>query len=382
MAHQTLKWDIGELSKAMANAIFQRANGRFLKQHGDAVKFNGFWRDGDKQNVCAWLNKATWYDAKTGEGGSCKDFARVAFNMTLPEFMAHYGTRLSPVEPPQHKTTTANALAVGDVNRTWHLLCERDASRQDHAATWLEHERGFINPRSSIGSGFANLYREDLELFAHEQHHFIKKRLTLGHNLIVPLRSSHSAKVENLFFRALDTAVSKEQKSRLLNGQGGWSNTEKSPRAFGFPHLIHDFPKLVLCEGMADHFATECLLECDDNYLSIGAANASALHNWALWLCTTKYKGSVTILYQLDRDSSGKISTLGIGQSKAVQALKMLLQNKISASLFRWPNFLKRIDASFNHQLNDVADVCKIHGTKAISDQFMTTLNEVENGIR
>lgn len=376
MAHQTAKWDVGELSNAMANAIFQRANNRFLRRHGDTVKFNGFWRDGDKQNVCAWLHKATWYDAKTGEGGSCKDFARVAFNMTLPEFMEHYGTRLSPVGPSQHRATSANALAVGDVNKIWHSLCERDANRQDHVALWLEHERGFINPRTLIGSGFANLYKEDLELFASHQRCLIEQRLSLGQNLIVPLRSAHSTKVENLFFRALDP-VSKECKSRLLNGQGGWGNSEQSPRAFGFPHLIHDFPKLILCEGMADYFATECLLGCDDNYLSIGAANASALNNWARWLCTTSYKGSVTILYQLDKDPSGRFSSLGIGQSKAAQTLKTLLENKVSASLFRWPNFLKHVDPSSQHQPSDIADACKSYGTKAISDQFMATLLEV-----
>lgn len=370
------KWSISDFALAMENGMRSQANQKYIKASNDKLMFNGFWRNGDKSNVCIWLKKATWADAKTGDGGSCKDFARVAFNMTLPEFMEHYGTRLNPVRPSP-KTIIANALAVGDVNKIWHYLCERDANRKDSAALWLEHERGFIDPRASIGSGFANLFREDLKLFAKDHRHLIEQRLSLGPNLIIPLRSGLSSRVENLFFRALNP-VSKEHKSRLLTGQGGWSNAEKSPRAFGFPHLVHDFPKLILCEGMADYFAVECLLGCGANYLALGVANASALNNWALWLCNTRYKGSVTILYQLDRDSSGKISTLAIGQSKASQALKTLLQNKISASLFRWPHFLKHIGAPFEHQINDIADVCKIYGSKTISEQFMTTLSEVD----
>ena len=118
MAYGETKWDITDLSQAMANAIFQEANKRFLRQTGDMVRFNGFWREGDKQNVCAWLNKATWHDAKTGEGGGCKEFARVAFNMSLPEFMQHYCNQWqNRVAPPSSKTIAltnenAHALAV------------------------------------------------------------------------------------------------------------------------------------------------------------------------------------------------------------------------------------------------------------------------------
>jgi hypothetical protein len=381
MAYGAEKWTVDDLSQAMANAIFQQAHRRFLRQDGDTVRFNGFWRDGDKQNVCAWLNRATWHDAKTGEGGGCKEFAKVAFNITLPEFMNRFGnqrqnkistTSFLP-KPISLTTKSANALAVEYVDKIWKDICVRVQNRHDHASEWLEQKRGMSSPRSFIGSGFASLGKRDIALFDIQHQGFIKHQLSLGAQLIAPIRSVHSSKVQNLFFRAL-TPASKNEKSRLLPHTGGWSDKDGSPRAFGFPHLIHDFPKLILCEGMADYFATECLLGSDEDFLAIGAANASALINWSTWLSTSKYKGSVIILYQLDSDQFGKISSQAIGQKKATEVLHILLRNKIHASLFKWAFFLRYIKAST--QPNDIADICKIFGSKSISSQFVTTLKE------
>ena len=158
------KWNIDELCQAMDNAISQCANSRYLRRSGNTVKFNGFWRDGDKQNVCAWLDKATWHDAKTGEGGGCKEFAKVAFNLSLPEFMERY----AGFKPKVYKTAVPAdkpvRLITHDVHQIWQELCARDQKRADLASHWLEEERGIKTPRSFIGSGFANLYEEDLEL--------------------------------------------------------------------------------------------------------------------------------------------------------------------------------------------------------------------------
>lgn len=279
MAYGEPKWNVMDLSHAMANAIFQRANGRFLRQRDDIVRFNGFWRNGDKQNVCAWLDKATWHDAKTGDGGGCKEFAKVAFNMSLSEFMQQYGQKIAQENQKHFKTTlSANALAVGYVDSIWKQLCTRDQHRHDHVGQWLEQKRGLTQPRSFIGSGFTNLYDEDVNLFASEHHGLIRQRLSLGPNLVAPLRGVHSDTVLNLLFRAI-APIAKDQKSRLLTGAGGFGDSE-NPRGFGFPHLIKDFPNLVLCEGMADYFAAELLLDANKEYLPIGAPHADGIVNW------------------------------------------------------------------------------------------------------
>jgi len=372
MSSKKAQWELNDFSQAMANAIFQNAHHRYLKQNGDMLKFNGFWRNGDKQNICAWLNKATWHDAKTGEGGGCKEFAKVAFNQTLPEFMERFGRTISI--KTFKKTTPAKAFVIKPIDEIWSQLFEKSNNRSSQAEQWLEKNRGFDSPRKFIGSGFASLEKDDVALFHPQHHNFIKHRLSLGPQIIAPIRNVFSNKPQNLFFRTISD-VNKSDKSRLLPHSGGWSEQDGSLRAFGFPQLIQDFSKLILCEGMADYFAIECLLGCDENFLAIGASNAAALNNWATWFSTVKYKGNVIILYQLDADQFGKISTHGVGQLNATKALKILLQNKVSASLFKWANFLRRIK-THEHRPSDIADVCKIYGTKSISDQFITTLNE------
>jgi hypothetical protein len=358
MAHGEIKWNVTDLSQAMANAIFQCANGRFLRQKGDIVRFNGFWRDGDKQNVCAWLDKATWHDAKTGDGGGCKEFARVAFNLSLPEFMQQYGHQRTTKSTPHvvNKTLSANALAVGYIDSVWNQLCARDQFRHDRAGQWLEEQRGILHPRSIIGSGFANLYDEDMDLFGRCHHELIRQRLSLGPNLVAPIRDARSNTVQNFLFRSM-AAVGKDQKSRLLTGAGGFGDSE-NPRGFGFPRLINDFPHLILCEGMADYFATEFLLDDNEEHLPLGAVNADGLIKWAQWLSKNNYNGMITIIFHLDTDKDGAISTKEIGPQKAIQAGRLLTQNKKTVQIFPWHLYLTRT-TSTPHKVKDLADSLK-----------------------
>ncbi len=374
------KWNIDELCQAMDNAISQCANNRYLRRSGTTIKFNGFWRDGDKQNVCAWLDKATWHDAKTGEGGGCKEFAKVAFNLSLPEFMERYAgfkPKIYKTTIPAHKPAR---LTTHDVHQIWQELCARDQERSDRASHWLEEERGIKTPRFLIGSGFANLYEEDIELFNHNHHSLIKSRLSLGPNLIAPLRGVSSDKVRNLFFRATHL-VPKDQKSRLLTGMGGFGDADNELRGFGFPHLMHDFPSLVLCEGMADYFSAEYLLDDDKEHLPIGAANADSLTKWALWLTSSKYKGRVTIIFHLDTDKNDQISIKEIGPAKAVQAARILYEHKISTQIFPWHYFLTNITKA-PHKIRDLADSLKYEecGIECLRQIFIKSITTKEIG--
>ncbi len=343
----------------MVNAIYQHAHNRFIRKDGDTIKFNGFWRNGNKQNVCIWLNKASWHDAKTGEGGGCKEFARVVFNMTLKEFMEFYGNQqLQPKNAIQIKSEkktlkSANALAVDYVDQVWKKICTRDQKRHDYASDWLKNERRITNPRALIGSGFANLYQEDIEIFDTIHHSAVKQRVSLGPNLIAPVRGTKSDKVENLFFRSLNQ-VDKEQKSRLLSGVGGWTSEDQSPRAFGFPSLIHEFPKLVICEGLVDYFAAEQLLDCDRRFLPIGAASASALPKWAHWLAENNFKGCVIIIFHIDIDQNGNLSDIGIGQDNAIKCANQLREASIRVQLFPWLKFMKHLNEFI--KIRDLAD--------------------------
>lgn len=273
---QKSEWVSSDFSYAMLNAIESSTNVRKLDRTANKISFNGFWRNGRRLNVCAWLDEASWYDAKTGDKGRCQEFASVAFNMNLPQFMLKFGKRENML---LEEIDIAAALAgkhleraeptiklTKSVDKIWQELCRRDRSRPDQAAEWLTNERGFEAPRAWIGSGFTNLGADDIELFEPIHHSLIKHRLSLGPQLVAPIRGVHSGEVKNLFFRAMDD-VDKGEKSRLLTGAGGWQEPDATPRAFGFPHLIKDFPNIALCEGMADYFAAELLLGSDEKWL-------------------------------------------------------------------------------------------------------------------
>jgi len=373
---KTAKWITSDFSSALKNAVLSNADNNSIQIKSDRVLFNGFWRGGDSQNVCLWLDKATWHDAKTGDGGGCKDFAKVAFNMSLPEFMQRFGTITAQINVPISRKDAFDGpqKLTKAVDEIWLGLQKNDLNRPDLAADWLRNKRGFASPRQLIGSGFTNLGMEDLKLFEPQHHKLIQKRLLIGPQIIAPLRGVHSEQVKNLFFRSIADCP-KEEKSRLLTGAGGWKDPDGSPRAFGFPYLIHDFPNLVLCEGMADYFAAECLLEGEEKYLPLGASNAAALATWAEWIVKSQYKGRVTWVYQLDTDQQGKIDASGPGQNSAIQAHKILSTANMPSKLFAWAVFLKDVP-KIKQIPNDLAQVFSIthYDNSILGPIFLKTL--------
>ena len=357
MSSTLQKWDTADYSQALSNAICQNADDRFLSKDGQKFKFNGFWRNGTKQNVCAWIDKATWHDAKTGEGGGCKEFAQVAFGMSLKEFMDKYGSAQYQAQAFIHiskELSPKTEYSSSYVNLLWHQLQKHEPHKTDDASKWLSSIRGIANPRIHIGSGYINLINDDAALFEKEQQDFIRTRTEKGQIVAVPLRNVHSDKVQNLFLRIFSN-IDKAEKSRLLPNCGGWGNLTDGLRAFGFPHLIDEFPNIVLCEGMADYFAAEYLLDGNEKHLPLGAANADALIKWAQWLAEKNYKGYVHFIYQLDSNDEGKISKTEIGPKKALEAAQILLNAHVKAKPFNWFSYLNHTTKNSNN-INDIAD--------------------------
>lgn len=352
-------WTVDDFTAAMRSAVESNA---CLKNHKNGkIIFNGFWRNGNKPNVCLWLDRATWHDAKTGDGGGCKEFAKIAFNMDLPEFMSGFGTACAAIKKKiiRPKTVTNSQKKTVEVDLLWEALVKADLNTQDDAAKWLCNKRKFLSPRKVLGSGFANITKECLHLFNAEHVGFIKQRIEIGLQMAVPIRGVHSDKERNLFLRTISD-VSKDEKSRLLPGAQGWSEEDGSPRAFGFPWLIHEFPNLVICEGMADYFAAECILYGEEKYLPIGAPSATALVKWAQWLAQANYKGRVIWVYQLDINEQGKVLSSGIGQSQAVNASKILKAHGVRSELFNWPYFFKNL-VGLKQVPKDLADLYSTH---------------------
>jgi len=356
-------WTNADLASAMCRAAESCANPRYLRLSGHKLLFNGFWRSGDKQNICIWLNSATWHDAKTGDGGGCKEFAQIAFGLSLPEFMNRFGqvflSTRPYLKPTKSKVSNPESSDGTCTDSIWQSLLKRDQNRlSDPASDWLCKVRGFKSPRAALGQAYANLTKEDFTLFGSKHRPFLNQRLSFGPQLIAPIRGVNSDEVKNLFLRTI-SPVSKQDKSRLLTGLGGWTNEDGSPRAFGFPSQIHEFPNLLICEGLADYFAAEYLLREDEKFLPLGAPNAAFLTRWAEWLKTSNYRGKVVWIYQLDVDENGQICSTQPGQLNATKASKILRTAGISSELFNWGLYLRKI-SGLNKIPHDLADLFEI----------------------
>lgn len=352
-----MHWDVRELGNAMRNAVLQHADPRWTKERNNKILCNGFWRGGDKQNVCIWPDTATWKDIKTAEGGGCKKFAEHAFNLSLPEFMERYGNSFLHQPKKFKESPNDNEIPSESLDTIWKNIVKDNYYSSRAADSFLE-ARGFINPRSCIGSGYADLKIEYCDFFSSSHAAFLRDRAGQGKHLLVPIRDIASDMVSNLFVRSLAPQRS-DQKSRLLPHMGGWHDNEKNPRAFGFPHLIHEFNHLLLFEGMADYFAGEYLINHDHNFLPIGVPSASFFPKWAELLANKKYKGNVTIIYQLDRQN-GKLSIDAVGTKFGAEALKILRNHGCKAFAFDWPCFLEKIYHQVDmHYIGDIADICR-----------------------
>lgn len=352
MRYSKETWKNHDYAKAIANAINQNANPRFLRSHGNTLKFNGFWRNGDKQNVCAWLDKGTWHDAKTGEGGGCKEFANIAFGVTLKEFMERFSTNqtrsIKQIEKFKKET---KVLSKDLVEQIFNNICR--VTKRTKSIKWLSESRNINEPERCLGSGFADLDKECVMFFPKNLKNFVDKLIETADQMVVPLRGVGSISVRNFYFRSISHCP-KENKSRMLPNAGGCSDSDGTPLAFGFPHLIKDFSNVILCEGMIDYFAAEYLLDSEQSYLPLGVTSATAFKAWSEWLIKEKYDGNIIVIYHLDTDKHGNLSDTGVGQNYAVECVRNLISANIKAKFFPWTDYLKSLN-NFS-TVRDLAD--------------------------
>ena len=380
------KWTLDHFNYALRAAIEKHANKRFLRERNGKLLFNGFWRQGNKQNVCAWLNKATWADAKTGESGGIKDFASIAFNLSLPEFMTEYGPADSQIiEPMQFKPEKVISCDLDDIFKK--LAQKRKAGFYDYAAFWLEKVRGIKFPRERIYSGFENITPSDSCYFPLSLQGFVEGRAARNNQLVAPLRGPKSERIENFFFREINFTgrTDPEQKSRLLPNIGGLSTKDGLPLGFGMPCLATEATIVVLCEGFVDTLCVEALLEDHLNIAVIGSPSAKFLPKWSRWLAENT-NARLIVISHLDEAKNGQS---GIGQFCASKAIETYRKRGKEARYFPWSPFLLDLTQlgikTAITDIRDVGDVCAarlLHEIdfKQIQTTFLKTLQGGANG--
>jgi hypothetical protein len=124
------KWTPADFGAAMVDYVEHHAQ-RIKRRPDGGVECEAFYRDGDNPaSLRIWADRGTWADARTSDGGGCKDFAERVAGMTLPDFMATHGSGTPRISqnrqsaPPTRETSTK--LAPEAVAAFW-ASCARIA---------------------------------------------------------------------------------------------------------------------------------------------------------------------------------------------------------------------------------------------------------------
>lgn len=302
------------------------------------------------------IRRGTWHDAKTGEGGGVKEFAKIAFDLDLPHFMERFGSIITDAGVPKTGVpagmTNSVSHTTGDLNAVWKKL----QPYKQHADLWLRQQRG-IKAGSLTQQLFADICAKQAQLFPKPISSFLIRVLRDKTALISPLINPATEQVVNFLLRFTDN--NSHNKAVFLPGLPIVG--EEVPFGFGSPQLFTDFPEIILCEGLTDTLTANYLTEDNEKVLVIGAPSARQLPLWGKWLahnCSAK----VTIVYHLDK-AGEDISIQGIGQKNALKALSYFADTPARASLFPWSRFLGLLEGqgvmgAFT-SIYDLTDACQ-----------------------
>lgn len=363
------KWALENYRSAILNAV--RTNAKHHRIAGNKILFNGFWRNGSKENVCAWTDTATWHDLKTGEGGGVKKFAEIAFGCSLQEFMERFSELHFPARPlvsQQFQSKKNEAQVI--LNEAWQGVASGGSNR---ARKWLDIERGI-----SISSERADFFIADLQPLSHRLYpdaisSFVEK-FENRPGLVSPIINFETGDVVNCIIRLVEEAGS--NKARFLPNQPV-IRTDKAPVGFGEPHLHKKATNIILCEGLTDTIAATALAQNREKTIVIGATSANALPFIGQWLSANS-DAHINLIFHLDILPGSGLSSRAIGQSKAVEALKFFSKSPHRAVLFDWPSFLDELSvlAKQNAYLEvfDLADACRFAKTTGIPSEIFGTI--------
>jgi hypothetical protein len=153
---KTAKWEKHDFGQAMVNAVYRHAPHKYIRHIGDKLTFNGFWRDGQKRNVCIWPEEAAWSDLHQNSVGSSKggvtSFAKTVLNLELNDFMQQYGN--STAKPAGVKKQSSENFSADYINGIWATLIKRNENRTEHVDHWLTKARNLPEPHRFIGYRF------------------------------------------------------------------------------------------------------------------------------------------------------------------------------------------------------------------------------------
>lgn len=327
-----------------------RANAKKVRQIGDWIHCNGFWREGRKQNVSINVAHGSFKDHKTGKSGGAAVFAREAFDMGLPEFMRQFGAGVTGVVLPERPPDPGRE----DLHIVWEdLVARMPRDRADAAARWLTSKRHF--PREVghiVDSGFVTLNASTLTSWPIDIRPWIAWRLQeFGTTMGVPIRDAETGLVCNVHLRPILTHGADSR--RFIPGCWAWSPT-KAPRVYGLPARALDADLLVVVEGAVDQMAAELWVRDTPGASVIGCLHAAQMAELGRWL-RRRARGRTVIVPHLDSNKEEA------GPRAAAKLMSELRAADIPATFFDWDRFMGVLGVT----AKDLGDVLHVGFHKA-----------------
>lgn len=354
------------LGAAMVRAaVFNAAK---LKDRGDHVDCNCWWRNGDDLNLRIYHGRGTWADVKLGEGGGARSFAE-RMGLSLREFLDRYGSLPESfvhvlhdhVKPKPRTGDGSGWWGPGDAAACWDAHASNTpAKRVEKMRAWLWQKRG-IPATARISSGVAPA--DAVHVPGLEARLWVDGILERGPAMLAPLRSLGGADDGQVTGLVLRPAKPTSPKFKTLNVKGIRSAPGSAPRVFGLV-AERGVEHVVICEGAPDTWTAEALCaELGAPVLVVGANGVGQMQ--AIAEAIKAWSGiRVCIAYQLDSEKSDHV-----GQDKAVKAAAVVIRAGIRCDLFRWGRLFHSLyDQGLREMpvkdLSDVAQLCAQSGVR------------------
>jgi hypothetical protein len=367
------RWAPEDYGRAIEAAVLSHASPKCVKRKGDRVWFNGFWRGGDDPNCVAHCRDGNWSDMKTGEHGIARDFAALAFGISVTEFMERFGPGQGPRAIRDERPRAPVARCPWDVDALWdRILGAMPDPRSDPATRWLTAVRGFPPQADAVvASGHASVSRGQVGLFPGKLRRWIARRVEItSHMIAAPIRHAGTGRVENIQFRTLVQPTDPDDNGRRFLPDAFLSDpADGTPYGYGDPYRALRADVVVLVEGMADTFAAEGFLRDHPECAAVGAISASTFGHWARYL-RKKTRGQVVVACQLDKpDAKG----MRVGIERAAELVDTLRAVGVPCSFFDWSRFLWAAGDA-RADVKDLGDAVQRFGWDSAKAAFVATL--------
>jgi hypothetical protein len=337
----------------------------------DGVVCNAFWRGDPKVTVKIFTTTGAWSDAKTGESGGARDFARLN-GMTLRQLLRAFPaqgrvdrsptpqvplTRLLPPLPPLpdipgQLATQTPAAPTFNAQAVWDAAVSDTASKE-RARSYLANDRGLGSFVAAINDGYAGLNAAPCVVGER-----LATLLGEGVAVAVPLRDVYG-QIANVAFRLTHP---RDGQPKCVTLPGSSIGVPGRPVGFGNMRAAGNARILLIAEGLMDTLVAQALVGPD--VIVIGAHSASQLGSqWANAMPRALSPGTqIHLLPHMDGN--------GVGMKAMSELHRNLVDDGKQAAMVRWSRVLGNLgipEIALGVVIKDLADLLRVRSPEMVS---------------